>query len=153
VTSSVAEQVVTEPAAVHLLGIRHHGPGSARSVLVALAELAPDVVLIELPAEAGDRAVISLIADTEMVPPVALLGYAADHPEQAVFYPFAAFSPEWQAMRFALTHDIPLRMIDLSLAQTLAARAPNHNHDEPRTAGPPIDPIAELAAAAGDDDP
>lgn len=152
-TSSVAEQVVTEPAAVHLLGIRHHGPGSARSVLAALAELAPDVVLIELPAEAGDRAVISLIADTEMVPPVALLGYAADHPEQAVFYPFAAFSPEWQAMRFALAHDIPLRMIDLSLAHTLAARAPNHNHDEPRTAGPPIDPIAELAAAAGDDDP
>ena len=144
---------VAERVSVHLLGIRHHGPGSARSVVAALVDLAPDVVLIELPAEAGEQAVISLIADVEMVAPVALLGYAADHPEQAVFYPFAAFSPEWQAMRFALAHDIPLRMIDLSLAQTLAARSLDHDPDESPATGPPVDPIAELAAAAGDDDP
>ncbi len=156
----VAETPVADPVdqtVVHLLGIRHHGPGSARSVVAALGEVAPDVVLIELPAEAGEQAVISLIADAELVPPVALLGYAADHPEQAVFYPFAAFSPEWQAMRWALLHDIPLRMIDLSLAHTLAVRLPSRDRDEVasdlRLTGPPIDPIAELAAAAGDDDP
>ena len=33
---------------VHLLGIRHHGPGSARSVLRALGEVQPDIVLVHL---------------------------------------------------------------------------------------------------------
>ena len=42
---------VLEQTAVHLLGIRHHGPGSARSVLRVLNELQPDVVLVELPAD------------------------------------------------------------------------------------------------------
>ena len=37
-----------------------------------------------------------------MRPPVALLAYAADEPGRAVFYPFARFSPEWQAIRYAL---------------------------------------------------
>ena len=36
---------------VRLLGMRHHGPGSARSVLRALDVLQPTVVLVELPAD------------------------------------------------------------------------------------------------------
>ena len=48
---------VTGPAGdarrLHLLGIRHHGPGSARSVRRALDVLRPDVVLVEAPADAG----------------------------------------------------------------------------------------------------
>jgi hypothetical protein len=41
------------PSATRLevLGIRHHGPGSARSVLAALEELRPAAVLVELPAD------------------------------------------------------------------------------------------------------
>ena len=39
-------------ARLHLLGIRHHGPGSARSVRRALDALRPDVVLVEAPADA-----------------------------------------------------------------------------------------------------
>ena len=34
-----------------------------------------------------------------MEPPVALLAYAADDPARAAFWPFAVFSPEWQAIR------------------------------------------------------
>ena len=41
-------------AAVHVFGIRHHGPGSARSVSRALRELRPDCVLVEGPPEADD---------------------------------------------------------------------------------------------------
>ena len=37
---------------IELYGIRHHGPGSARSVREGLAEFGPDVVLIEGPPEA-----------------------------------------------------------------------------------------------------
>ena len=36
---------------VHLFGIRHHGPGSSRSLLRALDALDPDVVLLESPAD------------------------------------------------------------------------------------------------------
>lgn len=37
---------------VFLLGIRHHGPGSAYSVVQALTALQPDLILIEGPPEA-----------------------------------------------------------------------------------------------------
>ena len=59
-----------------MLGIRHHGPGSARSLLAALAEFGPDAVLIEGPADA-DPLVRWVLADG-MRPPVALLGVRAD---------------------------------------------------------------------------
>ena len=44
-----------------LYGIRHHGPGSARSVRTALVEQSPDVVLIEGPPEADG--LVALAAD------------------------------------------------------------------------------------------
>ena len=57
-----------------VFGIRHHGPGSARSLERALVALAPDAVLIEGPPEAD--ALIELAASEDMEPPVALLTYA-----------------------------------------------------------------------------
>lgn len=80
-------------ADVHLLGIRHHGPGSCRNVVGALEQLRPDLILLEGPAEAD--AMMPFVGDVGMQPPVALLGYQPDAPQRAVFYPFAEFSPEW----------------------------------------------------------
>lgn len=76
---------------VEVYGIRHHGPGSARSMLAALAEFQPDVVLIEGPADA-DRLLDWVLADG-MEPPLALLAYAPEKPSVAAFWPFATFSP------------------------------------------------------------
>ncbi|MFP5489803.1 MAG: hypothetical protein ACLGHQ_16035, partial [Acidimicrobiia bacterium] len=42
---------MTAGPSLHLLGIRHHGPGSARSVIAALDEVQPSIVLVESPAE------------------------------------------------------------------------------------------------------
>ena len=56
---------------VHLLGIRHHGPGSARSVLRALEDLHPDVVLVEAPADVDTA--LRWVGEAGLVPPVALL--------------------------------------------------------------------------------
>ncbi|MFF0147535.1 hypothetical protein ATK36_6131 [Amycolatopsis sulphurea] len=127
----------------HLLGIRHHGPGSARAVAARLAELAPDVVLIEGPPEA-DR-LVDFAADEALRPPVALLAYAADEVARAAFWPFAVFSPEWQALRYATGAGIPVRFCDLPAAHQFAAET------EPKA--PQADPLAELAAAGGYDDP
>ncbi len=96
---------------VHVFGIRHHGPGSARSLLRALESLAPDLVLVEGPPEAD--ALLPLAAHAEMRPPVALLVYDPADPRRAVHYPFATFSPEWQAIRYAIGRGVPVRFFDL----------------------------------------
>src|SRR6266568_339528 len=129
-------------------GIRHHGPGSARSVRAALAGQRPDIVLIEGPPEADD--LVALAADPDMRPPVALLGYVPGEPRQAAFWPFAVFSPEWQAITYALDAGVPVRFCDLPAAHQLALKAARTEQPEPRRR---TDPVSELAAAAGYDDP
>ena len=57
---------------MEVFGIRHHGPGSARSLVAALTEYQPDAVLIEGPADA-DPLLRWVLADG-MTPPLALLG-------------------------------------------------------------------------------
>jgi len=108
------------PDNIHIFGIRHHGPGSARSVRRALEDLAPDIVLIEGPPDAN--ALIPMVAHEQMRPPVALLVYRPDELKRAVYYPFAVFSPEWQAMLYAVETGIPARFMDLP--QTLQMGAP-----------------------------
>ena len=56
--------------AIHLLGIRHHGPGSCRNVLEYLQELQPDLILLEGPAEA--ETLLPCVLNEQMEPPVAL---------------------------------------------------------------------------------
>ncbi|MFF1451936.1 DUF5682 family protein [Streptomyces sp. NPDC058274] len=101
-----------------LLGVRHHGPGSARAVRAALEEARPRVVLIEGPPEAD--ALIPLAAEAGMRPPVALLAHAVDEPGRSAFWPLAEFSPEWVAIRWAVEHGVPARFIDLPATHTLA---------------------------------
>ena len=71
---------------VHLLGIRHHGPGSARSVVRALDEVQPDIVLVEAPADVGSA--LRWVGEPGLVPPVALLTYVPAEPGRAAFAPF-----------------------------------------------------------------
>ncbi|MFI7328784.1 DUF5682 family protein [Streptomyces rubiginosohelvolus] len=152
----------TGPAAgPWLLGVRHHGPGSARAVLAALRAARPAAVLIEGPPE-GD-ALLPLAADPHMRPPVALLAHAVDDPGRASFWPMAAFSPEWVAIRWALDHDVPVRFIDLPAAHSLALKetaskepveGPERAEEaEEEEVTPVVDPIRVLAETAGYDDP
>ena len=149
---------------VEVFGIRHHGPGSARSLVAALTEYQPDAVLIEGPADA-DPLLRWVLADG-MTPPLALLAYAPDRPQTAAFWPYAVFSPEWQAMIYAVRRDIDVGFCDLPAASMLARwslRPPQADDlDEPEgvtdetPSAPPLeqyDPLAILAEAAGYDDP
>jgi hypothetical protein len=162
-----------------LLGVRHHGPGSARAVRAALDAARPRIVLIEGPPEAD--ALIPLAAEQDMRPPVALLAHAVDEPGRSAFWPLAEFSPEWVAIRWALEHEVPARFIDLPATHTLAwggdaeagpEEGPGDGREgdpdtaaeaedgSPRPADGPareaavrLDPLAVLAEAAGHDDP
>lgn len=131
----------------HVLGIRHHGPGSARAVLSELDRIQPDIVVIEGPADA-DRLTTD-VDHADMVPPVAIMAYAVDDPAVSAFWPFGAFSPEWQALLWAARHQVPVRFCDLPAATVLAQRDQRHEN----TSRVRIDPIAALADAAGYDDP
>lgn len=134
---------------IHLLGIRHHGPGSARSVVAALDGLMPDIVLVEAPADV--QSALPWIGQPGLEPPVALLGYVVAEPARAVFAPFARFSPEWQAVAWANGRNIDVRAIDLPLAISFANRS--SESDELVADGAPPDPLRQLANAAGDPDP
>lgn len=107
-----------QPSDTFIFGIRHHGPGSSRSLCKALQELQPDIILVEGPPDAAQ--VLPLLAHAEMTPPVALLVYRPEKPNQAVYYPFAIFSPEWQALHFGLSREIPVRFMDLPVAHRFA---------------------------------
>lgn len=152
---------------VHLLGIRHHGPGSSRSLIAALDRLRPDVILIEGPPEA--EPLLPLVLRETMCPPVALLVYAANDPAWAAHYPFAEYSPEWQAIRRGLAKGVPVRLFDLSQSAQMALWRDLSNGDAGETAAdrpgktdfqdgqqgsfhgeaPVPDPMQLLAEAAG----
>lgn len=167
-TRSTAEPV--------LLGVRHHGPGSARAVRAALEQAAPDAVLIEGPPEADELLPLALHKD--MRPPVALLAHVQDDPGRAAFWPLAEFSPEWVALRWALEREVPVRFIDLPAAHSLAMTAEEEKAereaeeggeaagttgevsaasaapaDEADASDVRIDPLGVLARTAGYDDP
>lgn len=131
---------------VHVFGIRHHGPGSARALRQALAELEPDILLLEGAPEG--EAILPLLADvSNLTPPVAMLLYRPDAPDQAVFYPMALFSPEWQALTYAYERAIPVRLMDLPLAHRLAMDAEKVEAENETAV--PLEPLAWLAEAAG----
>ncbi len=109
---------------VHVFGIRHHGPGCARSLLAALEALRPDAILVEGPPDAED--VLPLVLAEGMQPPVSLLIYPAQSPSRAVFYPFAEFSPEWQAIRYGLKRKLPVRFMDLPQCHRMAMEEPEN---------------------------
>jgi len=131
---------------VHIFGIRHHGPGSARSLCDALDALAPDILLIEGPPDAEH--LIGFAAHEQMQPPVALLVHVAGEPGRAVFYPFASFSPEWQAILYGARNALPIRFMDLAQAHRFALESPQTVDEGERLE----DPLSHLARAAGFED-
>ncbi|NUR31242.1 MAG: hypothetical protein HOV83_36265, partial [Catenulispora sp.] len=158
---------------VHVYGVRHHGPGSARALVRALEDLRPDVILVEGPPEADG--LVALAGHEDLRPPVALLAYPADvagsadgDRSRASFWPFAVFSPEWQALRYAAAHGVPLRFCDLPASYRFAVAATNEGEKPAEEPDGPLDsaeeeqqqeeafrqdPIAQLATAAGYEDP
>lgn len=152
---------------IHILGIRHHGAGSARRVQQQLERLKPDLVLIEGPPEINE--VLPFIGHQDLEPPVAIMVYDEAMPGHSSFYPFAAYSPEWVAAAYANQHQIPVQAMDLPARIKLqelaneakkqvgegrakariqrAAIQDSELAERPKT----IDPIQHLASIAGYD--
>lgn len=103
-------------------------------------------MLIEGPPDAND--LIALASHPNLTPPVALLIYVPNEPRQAVLYPFAHYSPEWQAIQFALSRSLPVRFIDLP--QSARLRDPSEVAEKTEERDEITrDPLAPIAIAAG----
>jgi len=102
---------------IQYLGIRHHGPGSARRMLRFLENWKPDCILIEAPAESTH--LFGSVNNPNLVPPVAMLLYEPLHLKNSLILPFAHFSPEWIAISFANKAGVPLIPFDLPASMML----------------------------------
>ncbi|MET9804491.1 DUF5682 family protein, partial [Streptomyces sp. NPDC006368] len=103
-----------------LIGVRHHSPALAAAVPAMLERAAPEVLLVELPEEFAPW--LAWLADPATVPPVALAGSGAAG--GLVFLPFAEFSPELAAIRWAREAGVEVVPFDLPLAAREAGSRP-----------------------------
>lgn len=126
---------------LHIFGVRHHGPGSARSLRAALDAARPDIVLVEGPPDAAE--VLPLLAHEGIRFPVALLIYVPEAPQRAAFYPFAEFSPETIAIRWALEQGVPVRFMDLPITHQLELEP------KPEAPAEAVEPDQEAEAEGG----
>ncbi|WP_312871176.1 DUF5682 family protein, partial [Streptomyces lonarensis] len=109
---------LTAPDAPYLIGVRHHSPALAAAVPALLTAADPQVLLVELPAETQPW--LRWLADPATTAPVALAAVpsraAASGGAGTAFYPFAEFSPEFAAVRWAAAAGVPVVACDLPLA-------------------------------------
>ncbi|WP_346010817.1 DUF5682 family protein, partial [Streptomyces sp. SID5910] len=113
-TPAEAADALTDPAAPYLIGVRHHAPSLAGAVPALLDGAAPDVLLVELPAEMQEW--LPWLGHEETRAPVALAAAPAEGGGGPAFYPFADFSPELAAVRWAVRRGVPVVACDLPLA-------------------------------------
>src|SRR5579859_983834 len=97
-----------------------------------LERVRPELVLVEGPEDATP--LIDAIVDRETTPPIAILGYRTDGTPASSLWPFASYSPEYVALRWANSAGVRSEFIDLTTGQALAREkmpAPEEPADEP----------------------
>ncbi|MEU8824908.1 DUF5682 family protein [Streptomyces sp. NPDC048636] len=156
-----AVTALADSMAPYLLGIRHHSPALAGAVPALLDASGAEVVCVELPADFQPW--ITHLAAPGTVAPVALAGVGEGG--RLGFHPFADFSPELAAVRWARERGAEVVCCDLPMSDprwnTEGPAGPAPTHDT-RTAvadvaavGTPTAFAAALAAAGtgrdGDD--
>ena len=99
-------------------GIRHLSPAGAFHLRQFLTDHQPKLVLIEGPEDFGDQ--LDYLVHTETQPPIAILAYTQEAPVRSLLYPFADYSPEYQAILWCHEKNVPCRFIDLPSAVFLA---------------------------------
>lgn len=101
-----------------IFGIRHLSPAGAYYVRECLDRIQPELVLIEGPSDFDEM--ITPLTDPKVKPPVAIMAYTKEAPVRTILYPFAVYSPEYQAALWARENNCPCRFMDLPSGVILA---------------------------------
>jgi hypothetical protein len=121
------------PDNLNIFGVRHLSPGASFHLIKYLEEKKPECVLIEGPSDA--TAFMRDIAAKNVKPPIALLAYTTELPVETVLYPFASYSPEYQAICWAVRNRKEVRFIDLPSGRMLKLKQEHRSEDEAEKAG------------------
>jgi hypothetical protein len=98
--------------------VRHHSPRTTAVLLKWLERVKPEVVLVEGPCDA--TALVDVLCDAQTRPPVAILGYHTDGVPLSSLWPFADYSPEYQALKWARANGARAEFIDIPVGVSLA---------------------------------
>lgn len=116
---------------LNIFGVRHLSPASAHHLLAYLERIKPELILLEGPSDGNDW--IVHMAAEKVKTPIALLGYTTESPVRTVLYPFASYSPEYQAIRWARRNSREIRFCDLPISAVIHSRSetnPGQAEDE-----------------------
>jgi hypothetical protein len=149
---------MTTPWRVNVFGVRHLSPAGAWHLRRYLDAVQPELVLIEGLADA--TGLIRQITRRDTKPPIALLAYTDSLPVRTIVLPLARYSPEYQAMRWAVERGVRVEFIDLPsdvflglqdveeelLEQQRKKAAESAHAEEREDAGPeePPEPVVNL---------
>lgn len=117
----------------HFFGIRHLSPAGAYYLRKYLDEKQPKLVLIEGPSDFDDM--LSDMVRRETKPPIAVLAYTKEAPVKTILYPFAEYSPEYQAVCYCHEKKIECHFIDLPSEVFLAIPERSMDSTEGEEAG------------------
>jgi hypothetical protein len=167
--AALAKRLADIPAgrALRLLPVRHHSPACAWQLRALIRRERPRHVLIEGPVEA--TALVRFMGMSGAQPPLAVYACLpsrdAATPGPRAFFPFAAFSPEWVALREGLRCGAQVRFIDRPAAALLEEADADHGIGDDNgmddDASVDVDPLLRddlaaraqrVVAAAGSDD-
>ncbi len=109
----------------YIFGIRHLSPAGAWHLTSFLAEKKPKLVLIEGPSDLDDQ--IENITHPETKTPIAILAYTKKAPVRTILYPFAEYSPEYQAIVWCKNNQVACRFMDLPSEIFLALPSGNRS--------------------------
>jgi len=116
-----------EVLGLRVFGIRHLSPGAAWQLRDYLDTHQPKAVLVEGPVDFTP--LIPEITANGVVPPIALLAYTQELPVRTSLYPFAIYSPEYQALMWAMENKVEARFIDLPSGNMIALQDSQNNNN------------------------
>jgi hypothetical protein len=96
---------------IKVFGVRHLSPMGAWQLRDFLDSHKPDLVLIEGLDDATD--LLPDVTRAQTHPPIAILAYTDTVPVRTLVYPFARYSPEYQAIAWAHENDARAEFFDL----------------------------------------
>lgn len=129
-------------------GVRHLSPACAYYVREFLDRNDPDIVLIEGPSDLSR--LIGPLCSNKTVMPAAILAYTEEAPVKTVLFPLAEFSPEYQAMKWAVRKGRKVCFCDLP-SDCLLARQNEEEEKQDEEKTKRVSVYAELEKASGTD--